>query len=159
MHLKTMKRRGRHGVLPTILGMLLLAALATFVFLPRIGAMEFPREGIDGIANGVPEPFAGRWSVGFPEGDGMFNGAPIADCAAPVELAVGAGATLTYHSPTGDEVGFELSAFAGRTAWFPPTGESLVAVWIGEGEFYLYSVDLATGRARWDNPHAYRRCP
>lgn len=151
------RRRGSFSLL-TLLAIMLIAALTTVLFLPRIEATEFPRESIADIPNGVPEPFVGLWSVGFPEGEGMINGAPIASCAAPVTLNGSGNGTLTYLSPTGDEVAFELSAFSGRTTWLPAMGESLVAVWISTDEFYLYSVDLTTGRARWDNPHAYRRC-
>ena len=152
------RRRGSPS-LSTLLAIVLIAALATVIFLPRIEATEFPRQGIADITNGVSEPFAGTWSVGFPEGEGMINGASIATCAAPVALAGAESGTLTYLSPTGDEVAFQLSEFSGRTTWFPAVGESLVAVWISADEFYLYSVDLGTGQARWDNPHAYRRCP
>lgn len=152
------KRRRGSFSLPTLLAIVLIAALTTVLFLPRIEASDFPREGIAEVPNGVPEPFVGLWSVGFPEGEGMINGAPIATCAAPVALNGSGNGTLTYLSPTGDEVAFELSAFSSRTTWLPAMGESLVAVWISIDEFYLYSVDLTTGRARWDNPHAYRRC-
>lgn len=152
-------RRRRSFSLSTLLVIVFVATLTTVLFLPRIDASEFPRQGIAEIANGVSEPLAGTWSVGFPEGEGMINGSPIATCAAPVALAGADSSTLTYLSPTGDEVAFELSEFSGRTTWFPAVGESFVAVWISVDEFYLYSVDLVTGRARWDNPHAYRRCP
>tara|TARA_R110002126_G_scaffold76017_13_gene189902 strand:- start:802 stop:1122 length:321 start_codon:yes stop_codon:yes gene_type:complete len=106
----------------------------------------------------VSTPFAGRWSVGFPEGDGMINGEPLVTCDRPVQLlAVGKNA-LSYIAPNGNEILFELTAFSGRTAWFPPAGESLVAVWTSPDEFFSYSVALTNGRARWDEPHVYRRC-
>lgn len=136
----------------------LVAVLSTVIFLPRIDAAELPREGISTIPNGVSEPFVGLWSVGFLEGDGMISGATIASCEAPVALAGTDKGTLAYRAPTGDEVIFALSEFSGRTTWFPALGESLVAVWVGEDEFYLYSINPTTGRGHWNNPHAYRRC-
>lgn len=121
-------------------------------------AAQFPREGIAGIANGKAAPFKGKWWVGFPEGEGMINGAPLVECTAPVELVAEADNRLLYRSPKGVEARFELTEFSGRTTLYPENGESVIAVWISPDEFLTYSVDLATGRARWDSPLAYRRC-
>lgn len=152
------RRRHRSFRIGTLLMIGLVVALTTLIFLPRINAEEFPREGVTGIPNGVPELFAGLWSVGFPERNNGISPSTITDCAAPVELSGTMSGMLTYLSPTGDRVEFQVAEFAGRTTWFPEKGESLVAVWINNDEFYLYSVDQVSGRAGWDSPHAYRRC-
>lgn len=133
-------------------------ALGLIMLLPAPQAQDFPREGNPAIVNGIAEPFSGRWWIGFPEGEGMINGQPVVDCDAAVELAPEGEGNLLYRSATGSEVIFELLEFSGRTTWLPEFGESTIVVWITEDEFFAYSVDLATGRARWDNPLAYRRC-
>jgi hypothetical protein len=141
---------------------MLLALLAgttgLVAVLGTVSAQEFPREGNPAIANGVAGPFAGRWWIGFPQGEGMINGEPVVDCAAGVELVAQGDALLLYRSSTGNEASFELMEFSGRTTWLPAYGESTIAVWIDEDEFFAYSVDLGTGKARWDNPVVYRRC-
>ncbi len=119
---------------------------------------QFAREGIAEIPNGVSAPFAGAWSIGFPEGDGMINGDPLVSCDQPVQLRPGGENDLVYVEPNGNEIQFDLTAFSGRTTWFPPAGESLLAVWTSADEFFSYSVELTNGRARWDDPHVYRRC-
>lgn len=120
---------------------------------------QFPREGVAEVPNGQSLPFAGAWAVGFPEGDGMINGDPPVTCEAPVLLQPAGEHGLVYVSPAGQEVAFELSEFSGRTAWFPAAGSSTIIVWVGPNEFFSYTVDLPTGRARWDDPLVYRRCP
>lgn len=137
---------------------LLVEALGLIVLLPAPMAQEFPREGNPAITNGHAEPFAGRWWIGFPEGEGMINGQPVADCASGVELVAEGEGMLRYRSATGNEAVFEVLEFSGRTTWLPEYGESTIAVWVDENEFFAYSVDLGTGRARWDNPVVYRRC-
>jgi len=142
-------------LLPT----LLVTSAAFFVQLsPAPFAMEFPRQGRPDIPNGVAEPFSGLWWIGFPEGKGIINGAPVVDCSAAVELVPQDGGTLLYRSSSGSQVQFELLEFGGRTTWLPENGESIIAVWINVDEFFAYSVDLGTGSARWDNPLVYRRC-
>ena len=129
-----------------------------FVLLPSARGMDFPREGAEAIPNGVAQPFAGHWWVGFPEGEGMINGEPVTTCAEAVELVPLRDDGLVYRSHSGEEVVFELSAFSGRTTWMPEWGESTIVVWITTDEFFAYSVDLTNGKARWDNPLVYRRC-
>jgi hypothetical protein len=119
---------------------------------------QFPREGIVEIPNGVSAPFAGSWAVGFPAGKGMINGEPLVSCDQPVRLQPAGEHALSYLAPNGSEILFELTAFSGRTTWFPPAGESIIAVWTSSEEFFTYSVTLTNGRARWDDPHVYRRC-
>jgi hypothetical protein len=139
--------------------LVLLACLCTALALVSpAGAMDFPRQGVAAIPNGVSTPFAGQWSVGYPEGDGMINGDPKVACSAPVELVSDGDARLLYRSPSGAEVGFDLMEFSGRTSWLPEQGESVVAVWTSADEFFAYSVDMGTGKARWDDPSVYRRC-
>lgn len=145
----------------TARGLALLAVVAMLgliAFLPAPRAAEFPREGVTGIANGVAEPFAGSWWVGFPEGEGMINGDPVVRCERPVVLRIIDEVNLLYASPSGTTVQFELHEFSGRTTWYPPSGESSIAVWTGPDEFFAYSVDLMTGSARWTTPLVYRRC-
>ncbi len=96
--------------------------------------------------------------MGFPEGEGMINGAPKVTCDDPVRLQPSSQYELRYVSPTGQEVTFELTEFSGRTTWFPPMGESTIVVWISADEFFSYSVDPTNGQARWDDPLVYRRC-
>jgi len=137
---------------------LLVGTLGMVLFLPAPQAREFPREGNPAIANGLAELFAGRWWIGFPEGEGMINGQPVVDCGSGVELVPEGEGMLRYRSATGKEAVFEVLEFSGRTTWLPEYGESTIAVWVDENEFFAYSVDLGTGRARWDNPAVYRRC-
>ncbi|MBU1305278.1 MAG: hypothetical protein KKF33_07135 [Alphaproteobacteria bacterium] len=132
------------------------ALLALALSLPAHA--EFPREGVPSVANGQSSPFVGAWSIGFPEGDGMINGAPPVSCEAPVMLQADGEYDLVYVSPGGQEVAFALMEFSGRTTWLPAEGESLIAVWTGPDEFFSYTVELTTGRARWDDPRVYRRC-
>ncbi len=137
---------------------LLVCLCGLLVLLPSSRGMDFPRQGVEGIPNGIAQPFSGKWWLGFPEGEGMINGDPVVDCDNPVVLEPQGEDNLLYRSPTGAEVVFGLMAFSGRTTWLPEWGESIIAVWIDESAFYAYSVDLTTGKARWDNPMVYRRC-
>lgn len=138
------------AVLAGFCGVLALASTA--------GAMNFPREGVPDIPNGVSAPFEGKWWVGYPEGDGMINGAPKVDCTTPVELVPDGEARLVYVAPNGNRLNFDLMEFSGRTTWLPQQGESILAVWIDADAFFTYSVDLGTGKARWNDPSVYRRC-
>ncbi|WP_127142555.1 hypothetical protein [Pelagibacterium montanilacus] len=120
---------------------------------------QFPREGVAGIENGVSTTFAGKWWIGFPEGEGIIVGAPVVSCEDPVALAAPSAGVLVYHSPTGAQVSFEVFEFSGRTTWMPESGESILAVWTGPDEFFSYRVDAMSGSALWDDPRVYRRCP
>lgn len=151
----SMETRKPKGPLQTFLAGS-IAALAT---LSTASAMDFPREGVADIPNGVAAPFAGTWWIGYPEGEGMINGAPRVDCDAPVELVPQGDANLLLRTADGTEVPFELLEFSGRTTWLPAQGESIIAVWVDADAFFTYSVDLATGKARWQDPSVYRRCP
>lgn len=135
-----------------------LLALSFSLAAPTLANTAYPREGVDGIPNGVADPFVGAWSLGFPEGDGAIVSERLVECDAPVRLEDGGEGTLLYLSPQGSEAGFELTEFAGRTTWLPEQGESILAVWTGPDEFFVYMVDIATGKARWDSPQVYRRC-
>jgi len=137
---------------------LLLGLVALIVPIPAPKALEFPREGVPEIPNGTAAPFAGRWWLGFPEGAGTINGEPVVNCGSAVELRPNGEDKLVYRSPSGIEARFELMSFAGRTTWLPEWGESSIAVWTTSDEFFVYSVDLATGKARWDSPTVFRRC-
>ncbi len=136
----------------------LLGLLALIVLIPAPKALDFPREGVPEIPNGVAAPFAGRWWLGFPEGAGTINGEPVVNCASAVELRPNGEDRLVYRSSSGIESEFELMSFSGRTTWLPEWGESSIAVWTNSDEFFIYSVDLTTGKARWDNPTVFRRC-
>lgn len=137
---------------------LLLGLLAFIALMPAPRALEFPREGVPEIPNGVAAPFVGSWWLGFPEGAGAINGEPVADCAAAVQLHANGENRLVYRSASGIQTDFELMSFSGRTTWLPEWGESSIAVWLNEDEFLLYSVEITTGKARWDNPMVFRRC-
>jgi hypothetical protein len=75
-----------------------------------------------------------------------------------VELVADGEARLRYRAPNGNELIFDLMEFSGRTTWLPEQGESIIAVWVDADAFFTYSVDLGTGKARWDDPSVYRRC-
>lgn len=137
---------------------LLLGLLAVVMLAPAPDALEFPREGVPEIPNGVAEPFTGRWWLGFPEGAGAINGEPVVDCSSAVVLTPMGPDKLLYRSASGIESEFELMSFADRTTWLPQWGESSIAVWTNKDEFFVYSVSLTTGKARWDNPMVFRRC-
>ena len=119
-------------------------------------AQPFPRTGAADVPNGLAAPFVGRWSVGFPEGEGMINGKPVATCDEPIVLSAGAETVLIYKSPRGSTT-LKLAAFAGRTSWLSQ-GPSTLAVWTDRSTFYTYRVDPMTGRANWSDPRVYRRC-
>jgi len=119
---------------------------------------QFPREGVADVPNGVAEPFAGNWSVGFPEFEGAINGEPLVTCAAPVRMEPGQNGTLLYHSPTRQSASFEIFEFSGRTTWMPENAASAIAVWTSPDSFLLYRTDILTGTAFWDDPRAYDRC-
>lgn len=140
------------------LGTFVAGCFGALALASSAAAMDFPREGTPDIPDGVAAPFAGQWWIGYPEGEGMINGEPKVDCSAPVELAAEGEAALRYSAPNGNELVFELMAFSGRTTWLPEQGESIIAVWINADEFFTYSVDLGTGKARWNDPSVYRRC-
>lgn len=118
---------------------------------------EFPRRGVAEVPNGIPEPFAGFWSAGFPQGEGVIVSEQIVSCEDPIRLSVGKGETLEYASPSGTTSIFELLEFEGRTTWLPANSPSSIAVWLSPESFYLYSVN-EIGRADWDNPRLYQRC-
>ncbi len=128
------------------------------VVLASTAHAQFPRKGVDNIPNGVAAPFVGRWSIDFPEGDGMINGKPVVDCQRPVELKAVGQSGLIYRSSEGKEISFELSAFEGRTTWMPEQGASILAVWTEADAFFSYTVDPMTGRAGWNDPRVFRRC-
>ena len=135
-----------------------LFALSLSLASPLMADGHYPREGVAGIPNGTADPFVGAWSMGYPEGDGVIVSERKVDCDAPIRLEDGGEGTLVYLSPNGSEVTFELTEFAGRTTWLPDQGESILAVWTGVDEFFVYTVDLSTGKARWDAPQVFRRC-
>lgn len=132
--------------------------VATLVLLAPVAHAQFPRKGVDNIPNGVATAFVGKWSIGFPEGEGMINGKPIVGCERPIELKAGGRGELIYRSSEGQEISFELSTFEGRTTWMPKQGASILAVWTERDAFYSYTVDPMTGRAGWNDPRVFRRC-
>ncbi len=136
----------------------LLGLLALIVLIPASRALDFPREGVPEIPNGVAAPFAGRWWLGFPEGAGTIYGEPVVNCASPVELRSNGEDRIVFLSSSGVESEFELMSFSGRTTWLPEWGESSIAVWTNSDEFFIYAVELTTGKAHWDNPTVFRRC-
>lgn len=134
------------------------SAVAVLACLCSPALADFPQTGVLEVPNGTSAPFVGNWQVGFPEGDGVIFAETIVSCEAPVEIAADGDGNIVYLSPTGTEAGFELMEFSGRTSWLPEAGESVIAVWTGPDEFYAYTVDAMTGKARWDDPRVYTRC-
>lgn len=121
-------------------------------------ALEFPREGVAEVPNGVAAPFAGTWWVGSPQEEGKINGAPTVNCDAPVELVPKGENDLLFRAHGAAEVAFELLEFSGRTTWLPKDGASTIVVWVDTNEFFAYSTDIASGKARWEDPSVFRRC-
>ncbi len=119
---------------------------------------EFPRVGVADIPNGVSAPFDGFWAAGIPDANGADGVSPDA-CKNPIQLRANGDHGLVYAAPNRPEIVYELSEFSGRTTWLPIIGESTIAVWISADAFYAYAVGLTDGRARWDDPRLYRRCP
>ncbi|UYO00702.1 MAG: hypothetical protein KIT02_05675 [Devosia sp.] len=125
------------------------------------GAQEFPREGNAAIPNGTAAPFVGQWSAGFPDDKNTIVTTTVISCDDPVliEAVDDVNLSLSRNNDIEPPVIVELSEFSNRTSWFPVNGGlSSIAVWIDEDSFYRYEVD-ATGKADWDWPFLYRRCP
>lgn len=137
-----------------------LAVALSLPALPVV-AQDFPRTGNPLIENGRAEPFAGNWSVGFPDDDQTIVSTLIVTCADPliIEAQDDAHIALTRRDDIEMPVSLELMEFSGRTTWLPPgNGLTSIAVWIDPDSFYLYEVN-ATGQADWDWPSLHRRCP
>ena len=126
-----------------------------------VSSQDFPRTGNPLIENGKSAPFAGNWSVGFPDDDQTVVSTLVVTCEDPliIETRDETHIALTRRDDTEPPVDIEVFEFSGRTTWFPPgNGLSSVAVWIDLESFYLYEVS-ATGQADWDWPSLHRRCP
>lgn len=140
----------------------LALALATALMstLP-VGGQEFPREGNTAIPNGTAAPFLGQWSAGFPDDESTIVTSTLISCDESVLIEAVDDVTLSLRRSNDIEppVVVELSAFSNRTTWLPVNGGlSSIAVWIDEDSFYRYEVD-AMGKADWDWPFLYQRCP
>ncbi len=136
-----------------------LAATALLASTLAPAFADFPREGVAGIPNGVSTPFEGAWQMGFPDGEDVIVSELVVTCDAPAVIRGDGEQAIVYRSPQGSEARFELTEFSNRTSWLPEAGESMLAVWTSADEFFSYRVDAATGKAAWDDPRVYRRCP
>ncbi|WP_417309597.1 hypothetical protein [Devosia sp.] len=122
-----------------------------------VQAEDFPRESYAEAQNGVAAPFVGHWMLRYPEPEGTIVSAILVDCDDPVVIEAVDDTTIAYRSPAMDApVQFALSAFAGRTSWFPEAGNSSIAVWLTPDRFHIYRTDI--GKAVWDDPRLMERC-
>lgn len=121
-------------------------------------AEDFPRIGYAGAVNGQPGPFAGAWSMGFPEPEGTIVAETLVGCEDPVRIEAVSDIGITVKSPAmAEAVAFELSEFEGRTTWFPADNSpTVIAVWLTPDSFHYYVTDM--GRANWDDPRLFKRC-
>lgn len=117
-----------------------------------LAAPAFAADAVPGDA----APFAGRWAVAFPEGEGVIVNVPDATCEAPALIRVEDGHFIVRESPTGASVKFEVMSFAGRNPWWAEDGSSLVAEWKDTDRFWLAPTDL--GAADWTQAKEYKRC-
>jgi hypothetical protein len=121
-------------------------------------AQDFPRSGYDGAPNGLASPFAGNWSLGFPETEGTIVAATIIDCASPVTIEATGEAAIAFKSPAmAAAVPYELNEFEGRTSWIPSdNSQTVVTVWLTPDSFHFYPTTM--GKVDWDNPNLLNRC-
>lgn len=123
---------------------------------------EFPRQGVEGIENGIAAPFAGTWRMGFPEDDAGTDLTEIIGCADPIAIKALANSRIRYASPNmpdGTAAEIDLTSFMDRTVWLPSeTGPSFLTIWLSPDAFHLHNVD-EMGAADWTGPFRYTRCP
>lgn len=131
--------------------------IAAFGLSDALKANEYPRASIAEVPNGVASTFVGAWSTHHPASAGHSSVGP-ATCENPVRIESHDEASIIYKPVIGEQVDFALSAFMDRTVWMPELGESTLAVWTTEDEFFAYQVDIRTGKAKWETPLVYRRC-
>lgn len=121
-------------------------------------AEDFPRAGYEGAPNGLAAPFAGNWSLGFPEPEGTIISTTTIDCSDPVRIEGAGDASITFKTPgMPAPAPYELGEFEGRTTWFPAdNSQSVVAVWLTEDSFHFYATNM--GKVDWSNPSLMKRC-
>jgi len=123
-----------------------------------VQAEDFPRAGYEGAPNGLAAPFAGDWSLGFPEPEGTIVSATTIDCLDPVRIVATGEGTIDFKTPgMPTPVPFELGVFEGRTTWLPAdNSQTVVAVWLTHDSFHFYITNM--GRVDWANPRLLKRC-
>lgn len=153
---RTTKRNGDKDLHGTNLKALLAIALIGSAGAAQ--AEDFPRAGYEGARNGLAAPFAGNWSMGFPEPAGTIVSATTIHCSDPVRIEETAEAAITFKTPgMPTPLSFELNAFEGRTSWIPADNmQTVVTVWLTEDSFHFYVTDM--GRVDWTNPSLMKRC-
>ena len=137
-----------------------VTALAALLLATTSGAAEdFPRRSYEGAPNGLAAPFAGSWSLGFPQPEGTIVAETIIGCDDPVRIDAVAETALSFRTPAMDApLASELSEFEGRTTWFPAeNSQTVIAVWRTPDRFHFYVTNM--GKADWENPQLLRRCP
>ncbi len=122
-------------------------------------AEDFPRAGYEGAPNGLAAPFAGNWSLGFPEPEGTIVATTTIDCSEPVRIAEAGDASITFKTPgMPAPAPYELGEFEGRTTWFPADNtQTVVTVWLNVDSFHFYATNM--GKVDWSNPSLLKRCP
>lgn len=119
---------------------------------------DFPRSGIPDIPAGAAAPFTGDWSMAYAADENTVAAPQLWTCDKPVALQALDDSHIRYASPKGSAE-MELTAFEGRTTWLPTdNGPTSIAVWLSEDRFLLYMTD-GMGKANWDFPYLYERCP
>jgi hypothetical protein len=140
--------------------LLAILALATAATVMPAAAEDFPRSGYDGAINGQSAPFAGNWSLGYPEPEGTIVAETIIGCEDPVRIEAVAETVLGFKTPAMPAPAvYELSELVeGRTTWLPgDNSQSVIAVWLTPDRFHFYATNM--GKADWENPQLMRRCP
>jgi hypothetical protein len=135
-----------------------LLAVGLIVIPATTQAEDFPRAGYEGAPNGLAAPFAGNWSLGFPEPEGTIVSTTTIDCVEPVRIERTGNASIAFKTPgMPTPVPFELDEFEGRTTWFPAdNSQTVVTVWLTDDSFHFYTTSM--GRVDWTNPSLMKRC-
>jgi hypothetical protein len=140
----------------TILQQLLVIGLISTTGVAQ--AEDFPRSGYEGAPNGLAAPFAGNWSLGFPEPEGTILSTTTVDCSGPVRIERAGDASITFKTPgMPAPAPYALGEFEGRTTWFPAdNSQSVVTVWLTEDSFHFYATNV--GKVDWASPSLFKRC-
>ena len=105
-------------------------------------------------------PFIGKWQIARPVGDSVLVNVPSVSCENPVIITSGGEEAITHKTPKSEVMPLGLMAFNGRITWMPDDRTNpytFIAETKTPDTFWLYTVYV--GKADWDNPVEYTRCP